>query len=132
MSDGTTYDMSIDSCVCRCGGGACIPQRRYIGRGPSVLPQHELQEMVLFSVNGKCGYSLVDALKEQYDGLDGKDDKPFHESTTSFAMRLEVCLSPPARSNNLNSRLQWLPYDKWSKKVGAEPRASLRGYLWVS
>lgn len=128
MSDCVAYDMFSDSCMCGCGGGACIPQRRYTGWGPSFLPQHELQEMVLFSVNGKCGYSLVDALKEQYDGLDGKDDKPFHKSASSFTMRLEVCPSPPARSNDLNSRLQWLPYDKWSIKVGAEPRASLRGH----
>ena len=41
------------------------------------LSTNELQEMIRFSVNGKCGYPLRDVMKEQYTGRDGRDDKMF-------------------------------------------------------
>ena len=60
--------------MCGCGGGACIPQRRY-EQGTALRP-HELQE-ILFGVNAKCGYPLEDALGRLYTGLDGRDDEVF-------------------------------------------------------
>ena len=55
--------------------------------------------MLLFSVDGKCGYPLKDALKKNYTGLDGKDDKMFPECKSSVSLRLEVGPSAPTRSN---------------------------------
>ena len=116
----------MDSCVCGCSGGACIPQREYQRQRTHPVSQHDLQEMILFSVNGKCGYPLVDALRKQYRGLDGRDDKMFVDFKSSISLRLEVSPPTPARSNGrLDSRLQWLPYKKWTRQVGADSRISL-------
>jgi len=56
--------------------------------------------MILFSVGGKCGYPLTDALKEQYTGVDGRDDKVFVGFKSSISIRVE-----------------WLPYDKWTRQI---------------
>ena len=74
---------------------------------------------MLFSVNGVCGYPLADALKKEYHGLDGRDDKIFTKSGYSISIRVEVCSSGSTQSNDgLKSCLQWLPYEKWAKQVG--------------
>jgi len=73
--------------VCGCGGGACIPQRRY-DQDPTLHPQE--QQKILFSVDGKCGYLLEDALRKQYNGLDGRDDNVFGDLGSTANIRLEV------------------------------------------
>ena len=80
----------MDSCICGCGGGACIPQREYVRLRSDAVSETELQEIIRFNVNGKCGYPLGDALKKQYTGLDEKDDRMFICSRSSISMRLEV------------------------------------------
>jgi len=120
--------MHADHCICGCGGGACIPQREYERLGTDPLSQDELQEMIPFRVNGKCGYSLVDALKKQYLGLEGRDDKMFTSSKSSISIRLEVGPPAPAQSDGgLESCLQWLPYEKWTKQAGVDPHVPLHG-----
>ena len=76
----------MDSCICGCGGDACIPQRT------ETPPRHVPQETILFSVNGKCGYSLSDALKERYTNVDGRGDRTFVDCKTYISLRLEVRL----------------------------------------
>jgi len=111
----------MNSCVCGCSGGACIPQREYERQRTHPLSPHDLQETIVFSVNGKCGYPPVDALRKQYRGLDGRDDKMFVNFKSSISLRLEVRPPAPTWSNcRLDSRLQWLPYRKWTRQVGAE------------
>ena len=82
----------MDKCLCDrgCGRGACIPQREY-DRPRTDPPVEDYQpETILFSVGGKCGYPLVDALKKRYTGLDGRDGKVFVGFKTSISIRLEV------------------------------------------
>ena len=95
MPKNPTYATSDDSCVCGCGGGACIPQREYERRVTDPLSQDELQEMILFRVNGRCGYPLKDALRSQYTGLDGRDNKMFINCKSPISIRLEVGPSAP-------------------------------------
>lgn len=57
--------------------------------------------MIRFSVNGKCGYPLWDALKMQYIYLDRRDEKMFTIAESSVAIRLEVCPSALVRSNDV-------------------------------
>ena len=110
---GATYVTFTESCLCGCDGGACIPQREYERPRTDPLSQDELQEMILFSVKGVCGYSLVNALKKQYSGLDGRDDKMFVGSKSSISIRLEVRSSSSTGLNGgLESSLQWPPYEK--------------------
>jgi hypothetical protein len=73
-----------------CGGGACIPQREYDRPRSDPLSQGDLQEKILFRVNGKCGYPLKDALGKRYTGLDGRDDKMLIDCKSSVSIRLEV------------------------------------------
>lgn len=114
------------SCICGCGGGACTPQRKYVGWGTDPLSSHELQEIILFRVYGKCGYPLTDALKKQYTGLDGRDEKMFIDSKSSISIRLEVRPTAPPRSNGgFESRLQWLPYRGWTKQASTDSRFNL-------
>jgi len=96
MSKGVTHAIRATSCICGCSRGACIPQRRYDQGAP--LRPRELQE-ILFSVNGKCGYPLRDALKKQYTGLDERDEKVFPDYGTTTNVRLEVRLPTLARSD---------------------------------
>ena len=85
------------------------------------LPPNELRE-ILFRVNGKCGYPLDGALKKQYTGLDGRDDKAFDNPGPTADIRLEVCSSASARSDeNIESLSQWLPYPGWGAQVGTDP-----------
>jgi hypothetical protein len=79
-------------CICDrgCGRGACIPQRDYDRQRTDPLTEGDLQEMILFSVGGKCGYPLADALKKRYTGLDGRDSKVFVGFKSSISIRLEV------------------------------------------
>jgi len=95
-----TYVAFMESCICGCDGGPCIPQRDYDRQRTDPLSQHDLQEMILFRVNGRCGYPLVDALKKRYTGLDGRDDKMFVDFKSSISIRLE-----------------WLSYDKWTRQI---------------
>ena len=80
----------MDSCICGCGGSACIPQREYVRQRTDPVSETELQEIIRFSVNGICGYPLGDALEKQYTGLDEKDERMFICSRSSISMRLEV------------------------------------------
>jgi len=80
------------------------------------LSQHDLQDTILFTVDGKCGHPLEDALKKHYTGLDGRDDKMFVDFRSSISIRLEVRLVALGPSNgSLESCLQWPPYDKWTR-----------------
>jgi len=90
ISQDTAYTTPVDSCICGCGGGTCIPQRGCNEQGFDTPSQHNLQEMILFTVNGKCGYPLVDALKKQYIDLDGRGDKMFVDCKSYISLRLEV------------------------------------------
>jgi hypothetical protein len=119
-----SYRSLLDQCICGCGGGACIPQREYQRQNTGPLPQLDLPEMILFNVNGKCGYPLTDALMERYSGLKGGDDKMFVDlRSSSIAMRLEVRLAEWAGSGgSLKSYLQWLPYKGWTRQVGVDSR----------
>ena len=118
----------MESCVCGCDSGACIPQREYDRPRTDPLSPEELQETIPFSVNGGCGYPLKDALKKQYTGLDGRDDKMFVNCKSSISIRVEVCPPTSAQSSNRpESCLQWLPYDKWTRQVGVGPRVLLHG-----
>ena len=123
----------MESCMCGCDGGACIPQREYHRKRTDPISRDQLQEMILFKVNGKCGYSLIDALKGYYTGLDGRDDRMFVDFKSSISMRLEVRLthrpdsvvvSNPVRSGcrTKNGQARSVPVS----------RASLRGYLCTS
>ena len=82
----------MDSCLCDrgCGQAACIPQREYERQRTDNISQDALQEMILFSVGGKCGYPLMDALKKRYTGLDGRDNKVFVGFKSSISIRVEV------------------------------------------
>ena len=123
ISKDPTYARFMDCCVCGCPGGACIPQREYERQRTDPTPEHELQEMILFRVNGKCGYPLRDALKKQYTGLDGRDDRMFVNFKSSISIRLEVRPAASALSGGgLEPCLQWLSYEKWTKQVGAGSR----------
>ena len=109
---------SMESCVCGCGGGACIPQREYDKQKAGPLLQHTMLEVVLFSVNGKCGYPLGNALKGQYAGLDRRDNKILLDSEPSISIRLEVRPSVSSWSNDgLKLHFQWMPYEGWSAPV---------------
>ena len=119
----------VGSCICGCGGGACIPQREYDREKADPLSQSELQEVILFSVDGKCGYPLKLALNKRYTGLDGRDEKMFVDSKSAISIRVEVRPSASSRYDySLESCLQWLPYEKWTKQVGADSRVSLYGH----
>ena len=123
------YVMSMESCICGCNGGACIPQREYDRQRTDPLSHNELQGMIPFRVNGNCGYPLKDALRKHYTGLDGRDEKMFIDFKSSISIRLEVGLPLSARfDDGHESCSQWLPYGKWTKQVGAEPHVSLQGY----
>jgi len=96
---GAANVMFMESCLCGCNGGACIPQREYYQRPNSnPLSQDELQEKIFFRVNGVCGYPLVDALKKQHPGLDGGDDKMSMNGKSSITLRLEVRSFAPTQS----------------------------------
>lgn len=82
------------SCICGCGGSACIPQREYHSRREDRLSLSQLQELISFSVNRKCGYPLEDGLRKVYNGLDGRDDKMVIDSKACISIRVEVCPSP--------------------------------------
>ena len=67
--------------------GGLLSVHRYERR--VALRPHEQRE-ILFSVNGKCGYRLEDALKRRYIGLDGRDDRVFVDLEPTINIRLEV------------------------------------------
>lgn len=54
-------------------------------------------KIIHFNVKGQIGYPLKDALNQNYNGLDGRDD-PFITTGTSVSARLEVSLSLSNRS----------------------------------
>lgn len=120
----------LDRCICGCRSGACIPQREYQRQRTDPISQHDLPEMILFSVGGKCGYPLGDALVERYTGLDRRDDKMFVDlKSSSIAIRLEVRLLGTASAGSddgLKPYFQWLPYKAWTRQVGAGSRLYLR------
>jgi len=88
----TAHKPFTDACICGCDCGACILQREYERSRTDTVSQEGLQEVIPFSVNGVCGYSLANALKKQYTGLDGRDDKMFVYCKSSIFIRLEVGL----------------------------------------
>lgn len=95
-----TYAPLADRCICGCESGPCIPQRNYDRQRTDLTPEIELQEMILFSVNKKCGFPLAHALKKHYTNLDGRDEKVFVGFKSSISIRLE-----------------WLPYEKWTRQI---------------
>lgn len=96
----TTYSTLVDTCICGCGRGSCIPQREYDRQRTDSTTEQELRELITFSVNGVCGYPLAEALRKRYTGLDGRDDKVFNGFKSSISIRLE-----------------WLPYEKWTRQI---------------
>jgi len=123
------YAAFTEPCICGCGGGPCIPQRDYERQRTDPLSQTELQEMILFRVDGKCGYPLKDALRKRYTGLDGRDDKMFENSRSSISIRVGVSPISSARfDDGIEFRSQWLPYKGWTKQVSIESRVPPHGY----
>ena len=123
------YTALTEPCICGCGGGSCIPQREYERQRTDLLSQNELQEMILFRVDGKCGYPLRDALRKRYTGLGGRDDKMFEDSKSSISIRVEVSPISSARfDDGIEFRSQWLPYGRWTKQVGIGSRVPLHEY----
>jgi len=120
MSKDVADSTLTNSCMCGCSGGACIPQREYERQRIHPLSQSDLQEMVLFSVNGKCGYPLVDALRKQYRGLDGRDDKMFVDFKSSISLRLEV--RPPAQRDPM---VELIPVCSGSRMRSGQGRSVL-------
>ena len=106
-SKDATYGTPIDYCICGCGGSPCIPQREYEKQRTDATTEGELQEMISFSVNNKCGYPLLAALKKAYTGLDGRDDKVFTGAKSSISIRIEVSVThrrdPTATLNSVFS-----------------------------
>lgn len=116
-----TCSTPTDSRVRGFGGDVCIVQLEDSRRGTDPVSRHELEEWILFSVNGKCGYPLEDALKMRYTGLDGGDEKVPFDLETSISLGLDVCPSDSAESNEgLESCSQWPPYGKWTRQVGGD------------
>ena len=112
---------TVPCCICGCDAGACIPQRKYERQKADPLSSSDLQEMILFKVNGKCGYPLKDAMKKQYTGLDGRDDSMFVDFNSFISIRVEVRPVLLVEFNDSPEfRSQWLPYDKWTKQVGTK------------
>lgn len=94
---------------------ACIPQRKY--NRPSTDPL-ALQEATQFKVDGRYyGYPLVDLLKKQFTGLDGKDDKAFISPSPSDWRWVRLYRHNP--NCGLIFCLQWLPYENQRRPVGA-------------
>lgn len=92
--DVTYFSHPVDRCICGCRSGACIPQREYQRQRTGPIPQRDLPEMILFSVNGKCGYPLKDTFAERYNGLDGRHSKLFVDlKSSNIALRFEVSLT---------------------------------------
>lgn len=112
----------MDSCICGCNRGACIPQREFDRQRTDPLTELDLQEIILFGVNGECGYPLKDALCKQYTGLDGREEKVFVGFKSSVSIRLEVRLTPRKPNDNPKFRFQWLPYERWTRQVGIDSR----------
>jgi hypothetical protein len=82
----------IEYCLCGCGGAPCVPQREYERQRTDPLSVVDLQELILFKVNGRCGYPLRDALEKRYTGLAGRDDRMFVDFKSSISIRVEVRL----------------------------------------
>ena len=122
------YIVPMQYCMCGCGGGPCVPQRVYERMRTDPLSTAELQELILFRVNGRCGYPLKDALEKRHTGLEGRDDKMFVDFKSSISIRVEVSSISSVRLNDgVEPRSQWLPYEKWTKQVGTESRVSFYG-----
>ena len=123
FSKGATYATSTGTCICGCGGSACIPQRPYEKQRTDLLTDDDLREMILFRRNGRCGYPLVDALGKRYTGLEKRDEKVFVGYKSSISIRLEVrSISKNFPAVALISTFQWLAYEKWTRQVCAESR----------
>ena len=79
-------------------------------------------------MNGRCGYPLVDALKERYTDLDGRGDRMF-VGCKSYSSPLASRSARPFTGNDgLESGLQWLSYGEWPGQVGVCSRVSLHAY----
>jgi hypothetical protein len=77
------------TCICGCGGSACLRQRPYRRPKGDALEDHRLGELITFKVHGQCGMPLKNALLGMYSGLSGRDDPMFVGSRTSISIRLE-------------------------------------------
>jgi len=80
--------------VCGCQYGGCVPQRRYETPRHDPASEHERGALITFSVNGKCGFSVRNALDKRYAGLDGRDDHMFVGFKSAVAVRFEVSVAP--------------------------------------
>lgn len=121
--------MFMEVCICGCRGSPCIPQRVYERQRTDPLREEDLQEMIRFSVKGRCGYPLEDALKKRYAGLDRRDDKMFVDCKSSISIRVEVCPITLVRLyDGPKFYSQWLPYGKWTRQASADSRVPLHGH----
>ena len=78
-----------------------VPQRNYDhGRRQSGF---ERSEPISFSVNGRVGINMGDALRKEFTGLDGRDDPVLQEAASAISCRLLVGL-PWFLSNRSSDR----------------------------
>ena len=52
---------------------------------------YQPSEPILFHVNGRPGVNMGDALRNEFTGLDGRDDPMFQDGVDAFSCRLMVC-----------------------------------------
>jgi len=83
------------TCICGCGGSACIRQRPYRRPKGDPLADDHIGELITFQVHGQCGMPLMSALRCVYSGLSGRDDPMFVGSRSSISIRLEWPDCPP-------------------------------------
>jgi len=91
-----------DICVCGCQYGGCVPQRRYENPRNDLVSEYERGALITFSVNGKCGFSVRNALDKRYAGLDGRDDHMFVGFKSAVAVRFEVSVALGSCDLNVN------------------------------
>ena len=88
--EGYRLRYALGNCICGCG--ASIAQRE-LGQRADPLAEDDLREMILFSVGGRYGYPLMDALKERYNGSGGRGDGMVVGLKSTVSVKLEVRLT---------------------------------------
>lgn len=46
--------------------------------------------VILFSTKGELGVKLIDAFRERFEGMDGRDDCPFEACIRGITIRMNV------------------------------------------